>query len=641
MNYTITNGAVSFGADTVLENINFTVKGNEKVAVVGRNGAGKTTLLKCIAGEAELEKGTGEEDFSVSVSGEPVIGYLRQISFSDDSVTMGDELLKAFAPIFDTEREMESLLKKIDRTADEADIKRYSELCDRFDYIGGYTYKKEFSVMVRKFGFSEEDTKKKLSEFSGGQRTKIAFMKLLLSKPDLLLLDEPTNHLDITTVRWLEDYLRAYRSAVVIVSHDRMFLNRIVSKVYEIEYGETVCYAGNYADFERLKRINYEKRLRDHEAQQKEIARIEQLIERFRYKATKAKMVQSKIKMLERMKKADMPNRYDLKTFHTNFEIEIKDEKSVFSAKDLKIGYDSPLMTVDIEMLCGQKLAVIGDNGIGKSTFLKTVMGLIPPISGSFRFGMNARIGYFDQSLAEVSGNETVLQNFQNEFPALTDGECRSCLGAFLFSGDEVFKTVDMLSGGERVRLSLCKLFKKKPNFLILDEPTNHMDIVGKETLENILKEYEGTVIAVSHDRYFVDKTADRLLIMDSDGAHVFDGKFAEYEVKRAEAEKEAEANVSEVRERPKKSSSKKGYTTPLKERQKAERRKEKLEALIEEYTGKADSLKEEMQSPDVFSDYEKLVETEKELNGISAQLEEYMEEWAALCDTLDSMNNE
>lgn len=635
MNYTISNGAVSFGADTILECINFTVKGNEKIAIVGRNGAGKSTLLKCITGEVELEKGTGEGEFSVSVSGEPVIGYLSQISFIDNSRTMLEELSTAFSRLFDIERETEALLKKIEKTADEADIKRYLELRDRFEFLGGYTYQKELSVMIKKFGFSEEDREKRLSEFSGGQRTKIAFMKLLLSKPDLLLLDEPTNHLDITTVKWLEEYLKAYRSAVVIVSHDRMFLNKIVSKVYEIEYGETTCYSGNYADFEKQKRINYEKRLRDYDAQQKEIARIESLIERFRYKATKAKMVQSKIKMLERMKKAEIPNRYDLKTFHTNFDIEIKDEKSVFSARELKIGYLSPLITVNIELLCGQKLAVIGDNGIGKSTFLKTITKNIPALSGDFRFGMNAKIGYFDQTLAEISGNETLLDNFRNEFPALTDGECRSSLAAFMFSGEDVFKTVDMLSGGERVRLCLCKLFKHRPNFLILDEPTNHMDIIGKETLENILKEYKGTVIAVSHDRYFVDKIADRLLIMDGDGAHIFDGTYKEYELKCSETE--TDDDIPQKHETLKKPSAKKKYTTPLKERQKAERRKEKLEALIEEYTEKSDAIKEEMQSPEVFSDYVKLGEAEEKLKSVTAQLEEYMEEWATLCDSLQN----
>lgn len=636
MHYMITNGAVSFGADTVLENIDFEIRDREKIAVVGRNGCGKSTLLKAITGEVELEKGTGEKEFSVSSSGNVQIGYLKQIAFSDDSVTLIDEILKVFKPIFDIENEMAQLLEKIEKTHLENDIKRYTDLSDRYDFLGGYTYKKEYSVMIKKFGFTESEMLKPLSEFSGGQRTKIAFMKLLLSKPDLLLLDEPTNHLDISTVKWLEDYLKNYRSAVVIVSHDRMFLNRIVNKVYEIEYGETTRYVGNYSEFERLKRISYEKRLKDHELQQKEIARIERLIERFRYKATKAKMVQSKIKMLERMKLSNAPNRYDMRTFHTNFQPEIDDVKTVFSCKNLTIGYNKPLMTLDFELLRGQKLGIIGDNGIGKSTLLKTVMGIIPQISGDYSFGMKSKIGYFDQKMAEITGEESVFDNFRAEFPALTDTEVRSSLAAFLFSGEDVFKSINVLSGGERVRLELCKMFKRRPNLLILDEPTNHMDIVGKETLENILKEYNGSVIFVSHDRYFVNKIADKILFMGINGNELFDGTYSEFEEKHNTEQPNENVNSQNS---TKNHTSKKGFTTPLKERSKKERRANRLEELIEELGAEIDTINASLANPQIFSDYEKVSELEAELKEKTELSDSYMEEWSEITDWLAQNN--
>ena len=305
MLFKITNGSVSFGADVILERIDFEIKDREKIAIVGRNGAGKSTLLKCVTGEISMEEGTGEEPFSVVKSGAPVIGYLKQIAFEDESVTLLDEVLKVFKPLLLMEEKMRTLVEEIESSPDEKKIKEYSNLCDRFEFLGGYTYKKEYSVMIKKFGFTEQDKEKALCEFSGGQRTKIAFMKLLLSHPDILLLDEPTNHLDVSAVKWLEGYIKNYKSAVVTVSHDRMFVERTVDKVYEIEYGETTCYHGNYSDFERQKRENYQKQLKDHEYQREEIARLNRLIERFRYKATKAKMVQSKIKMIERMKIVD------------------------------------------------------------------------------------------------------------------------------------------------------------------------------------------------------------------------------------------------------------------------------------------------------------------------------------------------
>lgn len=513
MNFKITNGSVEYGAETILEEINIEIKEKEKIAIIGRNGAGKSTLLKAIINNDLLTQGTGEEKFNIYKEGNPVIGYLKQMEFEDDQITMIDEILKVYKPITNLEQKVEQIVEKMQTDKSEELAKEYSKAMDRYEFLDGYTYKKEYETAINKFGFSSEDKLKKISEFSGGQRTKIAFIKLLLSKPDILLLDEPTNHLDIETIEWLEQYLKNYSKSVVIVSHDRMFLNKIVNKVYEIEYGVTTAYSGNYTFFEEQKKINYEKQLKDYEYQQKEIKRLNDIVTRFKYKPTKAKMAMSKLKQIERMVKIEAPNKYDLTTFKTNFIIEKQSGKDVLFAKDLEIGYDKTLQKISLNVYRGQKIGIIGENGIGKSTLLKTLVGIIPKISGEFEFGHNVQIGYFDQQMALLDSEKTVLEDFSEEFPNLTTTELRNSLAAFMFYGEDVFKKINMLSGGEKVRLQLCKILKKGPNLLILDEPTNHMDIIGKESLELLLKEYTGTIIFVSHDRFFVNKIADTLLI--------------------------------------------------------------------------------------------------------------------------------
>lgn len=513
MNFKITNGSVEYGAETILEEINIEIKEKEKIAIIGRNGAGKSTLLKAIINNDLLTQGTGEEKFNIYKEGNPVIGYLKQMEFEDDQITMIDEILKVYKPITNLEQKIEQIVEKMQTDKSEELAKEYSKAMDRYEFLDGYTYKKEYETAINKFGFSSEDKLKKISEFSGGQRTKIAFIKLLLSKPDILLLDEPTNHLDIETIEWLEQYLKNYSKSVVIVSHDRMFLNKIVNKVYEIEYGVTTAYSGNYTFFEEQKKINYEKQLKDYEYQQKEIKRLNDIVTRFKYKPTKAKMAMSKLKQIERMVKIEAPNKYDLTTFKTNFIIKKQSGKDVLFAKDLEIGYDKTLQKISLNVYRGQKIGIIGENGIGKSTLLKTLVGIIPKISGEFEFGHNVQIGYFDQQMALLDSEKTVLEDFSEEFPNLTTTELRNSLAAFMFYGEDVFKKINMLSGGEKVRLQLCKILKKGPNLLILDEPTNHMDIIGKESLELLLKEYTGTIIFVSHDRFFVNKIADTLLI--------------------------------------------------------------------------------------------------------------------------------
>ena len=417
--------------------------------------------------------------------------------------------------------------------------------------MGGYVYKAELASVISSFGFSESDKKKKLSEFSGGQKTKIAFIKLVLSKPDILLLDEPTNHLDIVAVNWLEDYISSYKKAVVIVSHDRAFLDNTINIVYEIEHKKLKKYVGNYSKFLEIKESNYESQLKHYEAQQREIADINAFIERFRYKATKANAVQSRIKMLEKMEIIPPPESRESKTFHTKIKPEQESGMEVLNCTNLKIGYDKEkvLSTVNFKLLRGERLGIIGGNGLGKSTLLSTLTEKIQPISGHFKFGYHVEYGYFEQLASKSSSSKTVYNDFYEAFPKLNDREVRSALGAFLFSGNDVNKQLSALSGGELVRLELCKIFQRKPNLLILDEPTNHMDIASKEAFENLLLSYTGTVMFVSHDRYFTSKLATKLLVFKSDEVVVFDGTYKEFVDPHT---KQIEELTKEIEKKPK-----------------------------------------------------------------------------------------
>jgi len=633
MNFRITNGCVSYGAETILEEINFEVKGKQKVAIVGRNGSGKSTLLKAIINNELLTEGIGEEKFNIYKEGNPVIGYLKQIDFEDDNITMLDEILKVYKDIIDLEKKLENLVKKMQEDSSEELAKEYSKARDRYEFLDGYTYKKEYETAISKFGFSKEDKNKKLSEFSGGQRTKIAFIKLLLSKPDILLLDEPTNHLDITTIEWLEGYLKNYSKAVVIVSHDRMFLNKIVDKVYEIEYGTITEYSGNYDFFEKQKRVNYERALKDFEFQQKEIKRLTQIADRFRYKPTKAKMALSKLKQIERMVKLEEPNKYDLKTFKTNFELSIESGNNVLAVDNLKIGYSEILSEVSFKLYKGQKLGIIGSNGTGKSTLLKTIVGNLNKLGGTFEIGHNVKIGYFDQQMAQLNSEKTVFDEFYEEFPKLTVTEVRNSLAAFMFYGEDVFKKVSMLSGGEKVRLALCKILKTGPNLLILDEPTNHMDIIGKETLENMLKEYKGTLIFVSHDRFFVNKIADKILNFENGKEKFYDMGYEEFLVKKSQ-------EVEEIVEEEKENKPKKTYINPLKEKEKLERKIKKLEEAISKKEEEIEKLKLELTKEEIYSDYVKVGEIQEEINKLNNELENDMLVWEEYQEEYESIIN-
>ena len=651
MLYQICNGAVKFAAETVLEHINFEIRKTEKIAVVGRNGCGKTTLLKLIAGEVELSKRDSDEDIYIAKAGKPVIGYLKQNAFEDDTLTMEEEVRKAFSDILQMKEEMERLVAVMDGEGGEAVISLYVRLEEQFAYLGGYTFEKEYEIVLKKLGFAPEDKKKKLSEFSGGQQTKIAFARMLLSKPDILLLDEPTNHLDMATINWLEGYLKDYDRAVVIVSHDRMFLDRVVDVVYEIEYKTAVRYPGNYSAFMERKRLNWEKQRKDYELQQKEIERLQTLVERFKNKPTKVAMTRSKLKQIEHMVKVDAPVRYDLKTFHADFKPERESVTDVLRVSQLAIGYEKPLATVTFEQKKGHKIGIIGDNGAGKSTLLRTLTGQLVPLGGSFAFGDRVDWGYFEQQMAQYTSDKTVLDDFWEEFPDLKRLDVRSWLGAFLFGQEEVFKQINMLSGGEKVRLALAKIFRRLPNYLILDEPTNHMDIVGKESLEAMLKEYPGSVLFVSHDRYFVKEIADSLLVFEEGAVNYYPYGYEQYwekvqaeqqeqplpddrkiqrpgnapDILRKKTGQEEQSVYNEKSEVDQ--NSQKGYN-PGKEAAKKKRRQERLEMLIEENEEQIAAYQVQLEDPAVQADYEKLMALEELLRAANERLEELMAEW-------------
>mgnify|MGYP000443217653 FL=1 len=681
MLYQISNGAVAFGDDVILHSIDFEIRNTEKIAIVGRNGCGKTTLLKLISGEVEMEKLDSDESAFIAKAGNPEIGYLKQIAFDDPDVTLEQEVRKCFVKMDERKAELARAAAELEHDYSDEKVARYTAMEEAFKDDGGYYYEKEYEVMIRKFGFSDDERKKPIRDFSGGQQTKIAFIKLLLSKPDILLLDEPTNHLDVTTIEWLEGYLKSYPKAVVVVSHDRMFLDNVVDVVYEIEYGTARRYPGNYTNFIARKKENYDKQMKDHIAQQKEIERLQRMVTRFKGKPTKTSMAQSKQKAIDRMVIIEAPDKYDNKTFHANFQPEKETGNDVLYTSELAIGYDHPLSVVSLDLKRGEKLGILGGNGLGKSTFLKTIVGKIPALSGEYRFGTNVQIGYFDQQMAMYTSNKTVLDDFWDEYPNLTETEARNALGAFLFSGEDVFKNVNMLSGGEKVRLALCKILKTRPNVLVLDEPTNHMDIVGKETLESMLKDYKGTLIFVSHDRYFVKKVATQLLVFEDGTTNLYQFGYEQYQEKldreaeesknvyrgnaifggaisqngssqtgsdanRSTSQTAAAGNVGENTNANSTaqaggmavSSTGKAYYNPGKERSKIQKKVKKAEEDLAVKEAKLDELKAELMKPEYQSSYSKLTEIQNEIDALEEEILIDMEAWEELSSQLEAL---
>ncbi|MFQ8743557.1 MAG: ABC-F family ATP-binding cassette domain-containing protein [Clostridium sp.] len=524
MLYQITDGTVSAGGHVILSHVDFEIKGNEKIALVGQNGAGKTTLLKLIAGELSLDRDDRRQGAGVTSSRRLTVGMLKQQAFSEREQTV-EEILLASCPFRDTFAR------------------------ERFEY------EQEYDRIFTGFGFTRADKRKKIGDFSGGEQTKIALIRLLLEKPDILLLDEPTNHLDIATIQWLEQYLKRYEHAVVLVSHDRFFLDQVAETVVEVSDGKLTRYAGNYSQYREEKQKRIERQRKAWERQQEEADRLNGVIERFRHKPTKASFARAKKKQLERMERVEKPAEDEVHLFTGNIEPLIPGSKWVFEAEHLKIGYDRALLEITLRIRRGQKIGILGPNGAGKSTFLKTVAGLLQPFQEKDKsverrcvLGNNITIGYFDQHSAEIQSEKSVAEHFHDLFPSMTEKEVRNILGMYLFPGKLASRRVSDLSGGEKARLVLAELLQSRPNFLVLDEPTNHMDVQAKETLESAFQAYTGTILFVSHDRYFIRQVAQSVLIFEDGGPMYYPFAYEHYLEKKQKADEYGEELSAQVK---------------------------------------------------------------------------------------------
>lgn len=611
MYYKINNGSITLKGNTILEDINFSVKDNEKIGLVGPNGSGKTNLLKAIIGEIELED--GYDLLKIEKSSNLKIGYQKQIQDNLD-ITLIDFILDSFKNIIEIEENLKKLEDGMKLKYDEKVLNKYNNLLSNYEYIGGYTYKKEYETMLKKFGFNDFDKTKKLSEFSGGQLTKLALIKLLLSKPDLLILDEPTNHLDINTIEWLEEYLKNYNKSLILVSHDRMFLDNICNVIYDIEYGTLKRYSGNYSYFINQKEEDYLKQEKDYERQQKEIKRLQDIADKFRYKPSKASMAMSKLKQIERMVKIDKPIKEKIKTFKINFNPKIESFKEVLKVKNLCIGYDKVLCKVTLNVEKQDKIGIIGENGCGKSTLLKTLIGVYQPLSGKYVYGDKVEIGYFSQNFENLNMENTIYEEIDSSFKDMTPNEIRNLLGSFGFSGDDVFKKIDNLSGGEKVRVSLAKILNSRPNLLILDEPTNHLDIINKEQIEKLLNSFQGTIILVSHDRYLIKNVCNKLLVFNKDNVDFYRFGYQEYLEKRKN-----EKIIEQVKYKEKISN---------KDIKSNGKNIQKLESEIIKLEDKVKLLNQELLKEEIYMDNIKSKKIENEINELREQIEIKTLEW-------------
>ena len=613
MYFKVVNGAIEKEAKTILEEINMEIKEKDHVAIVGRNGAGKTTLLSALIDNSLFREGVGEEKFQISKVGRMEVGFLKQnISYTEND-TLESYILDIYKDILEIEEKINELEKKISGgDALESDMVKYSELYSYYQNIGGYDYKKEYLTALTKNGFLEKDLSRKISSFSGGEQTKINFVRLLLSKPDLLLLDEPTNHLDIEAILWLEDYLKNYPKAFVLVSHDRTFINRVANKIYEIEYGMMNLYVGNYDYFLEEKSRRYYALVKSYEKQQKEIQRLQRIVERFRYKPSKASMAMSKLHQIERMNLIDKPKKENTATFHVKFQDFVESGRTVMNINHLKYGYQNILGEVNLTIEKERRIGIVGANGTGKSTFLKTIMGSVPCISGSVELGYHTKVAYFDQQFKSLNNNLTVYEEFSLSFPEMNELEKRSCLASFLFFEEDIHKKIEVLSGGEKVRLQLCKVIYSKANFLILDEPTNHLDIYSKEKLEEILRAYPGTILFVSHDRYFIKKLADAIIDFDDHNTY-YDYGYEDYLEKRKE--KELSTPVLEK-------------VTMKKDKKKHINHSEALDKKIRELEKQIDEAKAKLFLEEVYSDPGKYRELEEEIERLEDELNACLIKW-------------
>ncbi len=622
-----------YSGTPILENVQFEIKKGERIAVVGRNGAGKSTLLKMIADEIDFDSGEIHKPQSV------ILGYFAQSSHINSDETIYNEMLKVFAETIKLKKQLEDLSLKMAEEDPCSDsylkiIEQYQQMNHRFETMSGYTYEAEINNILNRFKFNEIGFDQKISNLSGGQKTRLALAKLLLQKPDVLILDEPTNHLDIDTIEWLEGYLKKYSGAVVIVSHDRFFIDQIATTVYEIEYRKCTKYKGNYSDYIDQKAVAFSSLMKQYEKQQKEISKMEDFISRNIVRASTTKQAQSRRKKLEKMDRIEIPKIND-KSIGITFEIGRRSGNDVLKVENLTVGYDDKVITHDLNFQINRldRVALIGPNGIGKSTILKTIAHVIPKLGGDIYYGKSLDMGYFDQEQANLTSNNTVLNEVWNLFPTRLEKDIRTLLGNFLFTGDDVFKTVNQLSGGEKVRLTLCKLMLEKNNFLLLDEPTNHLDIDSKEMLELSLEDYEGTVFFISHDRYFIDKIATRILEVTPNGVTTYLGNYTDYiEKKQQLAEREA-ALLAEANNQND-ANNINDYQKQKEQRRLEQQRKRQLEDIEDKIANYEEELaynQAELFKEEVYLDSRKSAEVQARITELETLLAEALELWETL----------
>ncbi|MEE3659442.1 ABC-F family ATP-binding cassette domain-containing protein [Listeria monocytogenes] len=638
-----------FGAEVILDNIKLEVKTGDRIALVGRNGAGKSTLLKIIAGKMSYDGGTISKPKSVE------IGYLAQNTGLESSKTIWDEMLS----VFDSLRKMEADLRKMELRLGEPELyndpEKYQALMTDYDTLqhtfkesGGYTYEAEIRSVLNGLRFYPEDYEVEIASLSGGQKTRLALAKLLLAKQDILVLDEPTNHLDIETLAWLETYLQNYHGSLLIVSHDRYFLDKVVNQVYEISRTKIDYYKGNYSSFVNQKQAKLEQMWKEFDKQQKQIAKLEDFVARNIVRASTTKRAQSRRKQLEKMDVLGRPQG-DEKAAHFGFQFEKQTGKDVLMVDQLSIGYakDKRIASnLTFEMKRQDSLALVGPNGIGKSTLLKTLIRDIPALSGEFHFGAGVKIGYYDQEQAKLTSNKTVLMELWDDYPELNEVNVRTTLGNFLFSDDDVLKNVQSLSGGEKARLALAKLTLLEANVLILDEPTNHLDIESKEVLEAALIDFEGTILFVSHDRYFINRIASKIVELAPEKATVFLGDYDYYQEKLAEEKELARLDAEDRRKKGEQveataSVRKLNYQEEKEQQKLLRQRKRKLEEIeksMEETDEKIAEIELQLTNPEVFQDHEKALEITQELDAVKADGEKLMEEWEQISEELESI---
>lgn len=626
-----------FGADTLFENVSLDVSDNSRIALVGRNGVGKSTLLKMIIGNESPDAGQITKKKGLT------IGYLAQNTGLESDKTIYAEMLSVFERLQIMEKNLHEMEAKIADPGADHSSSAYSQLLNQYDQLlhdfeeqNGYGYEAEVRSVLHGFHFEQEDYDRKISSLSGGQKTRLALAKLLLEQRDLLILDEPTNHLDIDTLTWLEGYVQNYKGALLIVSHDRYFLDRIVNEVYEISHHHSSYYKGNYSAYIDQKAERLRQDWKNYEKQQAEISKLEDFVNKNLVRASTTKRAQSRRKQLEKMERLERPEG-DEKGPHFKFTADSQSGNIVLTVKDAAIGYDGRIISspINIDLRKNQVMAIVGPNGIGKSTLLKSVLGQIPFVKGISEFGTNVKVGYYDQEQHNLHDKKTVLNELWDDHPTTPEKDIRSILGSFLFIGDDVSKVVHNLSGGEKARLLLTKLAMKHDNFLILDEPTNHLDIDSKEVLENAVMDFNGTVLFVSHDRYFINKVATCVLEIAPQGSTLYLGDYDYYLEKKAEQEEIAAAKSTAetpIENSPKEVSTGKVNYQQGKERQKQERRLkrsvEEFEQLVEKLDSQKNDLENQMSSPENYNDLEKMGELQAKLQEISKKLAEAEENW-------------